>query len=96
VSQNDFAASGFRKIANECPFFAPHDFFLNRLRAEPEIGEPVFAELRSRGHEVDIGPSWSEGFLCGAERNLESGVLEAGCDPRGTKSEIFPACALAI
>src|SRR5215469_13171594 len=75
-------------------FFAPHDFFLNRVRAEPEIGEPVFAELRSRGHEVDIGPSWSEGFLCGTERNLESGVLEAGCDPRGTKSEIFPACAL--
>jgi gamma-glutamyltranspeptidase/glutathione hydrolase len=77
-------------------FFAPHDFFLNRLRAEPEIGEPVFAELRSRGHDVDIGPSWSEGFLCGTERNPESGVLEAGCDPRGTKSEIFPACALAI
>jgi gamma-glutamyltranspeptidase/glutathione hydrolase len=77
-------------------FFAPHDFFLNRLRAEPEIGEPVFAELRSRGHDLDIGPSWSEGFLCGTERNPESGVLEAGCDPRGTKSEIFPACALAI
>jgi gamma-glutamyltranspeptidase/glutathione hydrolase len=77
-------------------FFAPHDFYLNRLRAEPEIGEPVFAELRSRGHDVDIGPSWSEGFLCGTERNPESGVLEAGCDPRGTKSEIFPACALAI
>ena len=77
-------------------FFAPHDFFLNRVRAEPEIGEPVFKELRGRGHHLDVGPSWSEGFLCAAERNLESGVLEAGCDPRGTKSEVFPACALAI
>ncbi|HEY1876550.1 MAG TPA: gamma-glutamyltransferase family protein [Rhizomicrobium sp.] len=77
-------------------FFAPHDFFLNRLRVEPEIGEPVVADLRNRGHDVVIGPSWSEGFLCGTERNPESGVLEAGCDPRGTKSEIFPACALAI
>ena len=77
-------------------FFAPHDFFLNRVRAEPGIGDHVFAELRNRGHDLDIGPSWSEGFLCATERNPESGVLEAGCDPRGTKSEVFPACALAI
>ncbi len=76
--------------------FAPHDFFLNRVRLEPEIGATVLAELSRRGHEVDIAPSWSEGFLCAAERNAESGMLEAGCDPRGTKSEIFPACALAI
>jgi gamma-glutamyltranspeptidase/glutathione hydrolase len=76
--------------------FAPHDFFLNRVRAEPEIGEETFAGLRARGHEIDLTPSWSEGFLCATERNLHSGMLEAGCDPRGTKSEIFPACALAI
>ncbi|HUE62881.1 MAG TPA: gamma-glutamyltransferase family protein [Rhizomicrobium sp.] len=77
-------------------FFAPHDFFLNRVRAEPELGEPVLKELGNRGHDVDVGSSWSEGFLCAAERSLENGVLEAGCDPRGTKSEVFPACALAI
>lgn len=77
-------------------FFAPHDFFLNRVRVEPAIGDQVFAELRSRGHDLNVGPSWSEGFLCATERNLETGVLEAGCDPRGTKSEVFPACALAI
>jgi gamma-glutamyltranspeptidase / glutathione hydrolase len=76
--------------------FAPHDFFLNRLRLEPEIGAPVLAELTARGHEVDVAPSWSEGFICAAERNLDTGVMEAGCDPRGTKSEVFPACALAI
>jgi len=77
-------------------FFAPHDFFLNRVRLEPGIGTSVFEELRDRGHDLDIAPAWSEGFLCAAERNLESGVLEAGCDPRGTKSEVFPSCALAI
>lgn len=77
-------------------FFAPHDFFLNRVRVEPEIGDLVFAELRSRGHDLDVAPSWSEGFLCATERNPQSGVLEAGCDPRGAKSEVFPACALAI
>ena len=76
--------------------FAPHDFFLNRVRLEPAIGEAAFADLASRGHEVDVAPAWSEGFLCATERNPENGMLEAGCDPRGTKSEVFPACALAV
>jgi gamma-glutamyltranspeptidase/glutathione hydrolase len=76
--------------------FAPHDFFLNRVRLEDTIGEAAFTDLTSRGHEVDIAPAWSEGFLCATERNLENGVLEAGCDPRGTKSDVFPACALAV
>ena len=76
--------------------FAPHDFFLNRVRLESSVGAPVLAELGARGHDVDIAPPWSEGFICAAERNLESGMLEAGCDPRSTKSEVFPACALAI
>ena len=77
-------------------FFSPHDFYPNRLRIEPAIGEPVFESLRVRGHRLDIAPAWSEGFLCAAERHFDQGVLEAGCDPRGTKSEVFPACALAI
>jgi gamma-glutamyltranspeptidase/glutathione hydrolase len=76
--------------------FWPHDFFLNRVRIEPGMGEAVLEALRARGHELDIAPAWSEGFLCATERNLETGVMEAGCDPRGTKSEVFPACALAI
>lgn len=77
-------------------FFAPHDFFLNRVRIEPGIGEETFGKLRDLGHDLDIAPAWSEGFLCATERHLDSGVLEAGCDPRGTKSDVFPACALAI
>lgn len=76
--------------------FAPHDFFLNRLRVEPGVGDSTITDLRKRGHIVDVALAWSEGFLCATERNLHSGVLEAGCDPRGTKSEVFPACALAI
>jgi gamma-glutamyltranspeptidase/glutathione hydrolase len=77
-------------------FFWPHDFFPNRVRIEPGVGEAALGALRARGHELDIAPAWTEGFLCATERNLETGVLEAGCDPRGTKSEVFPACALAI
>jgi len=77
-------------------FFWPHDFFPNRVRIEPGVGEAALDGLRARGHELDVAPAWTEGFLCATERNLETGVLEAGCDPRGTKSEVFPACALAI
>jgi gamma-glutamyltranspeptidase/glutathione hydrolase len=76
--------------------FVPHDFFQNRVRLEPAIGETVRDELARHGHEVDVAPAWSEGFLCATERNPESGMLEAGCDPRSAKTEIFPACALAI
>ncbi|MDR3465813.1 MAG: gamma-glutamyltransferase [Xanthobacteraceae bacterium] len=76
--------------------FAPHDFFLNRVRVEPRIGPHVLAELKALGHDVDVAPDWSEGFICAAARDPDSGMLEAGCDPRGTKSEIFPASALAF
>ena len=75
--------------------FAPHDFFLNRLRIEESVGEAVLDGLSLRGHEIDAAPAWTEGFLCATERNLATGVLEAGSDPRGTKSDVFPAFALA-
>ena len=76
--------------------FHPHDFFLNRLRVEENVGAEAIADLERRGHDVDVAPAWSEGFLCGTERNLETGMLEGGADPRGTKSEVFPSLALAF
>jgi gamma-glutamyltranspeptidase/glutathione hydrolase len=75
--------------------FHPHDFFLNRLRIEESVGTEVLDGLSMRGHEVDAAPAWTEGFLCATERNLDTGVLEAGSDLRGTKSDVFPAFALA-
>ena len=76
--------------------FAPHDFFPEPRARGAGNWRIGLGELAARGHDVDIAPSWSEGFICAAERHIENGVLEAGCDPRSTKSEIFPACALAI
>lgn len=76
-------------------FFAPHDYALRRLRVEPRMGEPVLAELRRRGHDVVVAPDWSEGFVSGVERDEATGRLEAGVDPRGSKSETFPSFALA-
>lgn len=70
-------------------FFAPHDRFPNRLRVEPRIAPHVLDELRQRGHDIEVGADWSEGFLLAASRDPRTGVIEAGCDPRSAKSEVF-------
>jgi len=74
-------------------FFAPHNSFPNFVRIEPRIGEAAIAELRRRGHEVEVAVDWSEGYVLAAARDANTGLLEAGFDPRGAKSEVFPAYA---
>ena len=76
-------------------FFAPHQGEPNRVRIEARFGTKVIDELRRRGHDVDVAPDWTEGFVSGAQVDEASGVVEAGCDPRGSKSDCFPAFALA-
>jgi gamma-glutamyltranspeptidase/glutathione hydrolase len=76
-------------------FFAPHASEPNRVRIEPRFGPAVLEELRRRGHDLDIAPDWSEGFVSCAERDEATGLIEAGCDPRGSKAECFPAFACA-
>jgi gamma-glutamyltranspeptidase / glutathione hydrolase len=44
--------------------------------------------------EIKVGAEWSEGYLLAAGREAHTGTLAAGCDPRGAKSEVFPAFAL--
>ena len=75
--------------------FHPQAHVLNRVRIEPGVGQATLDSLTRSGHHLDIAPAWTEGFLCATERNPETEMLEAGCDPRGVKSDIFPACALA-
>ena len=75
-------------------FFAPHDRFPNLIRIEPKFSQKILDGLTRRGHQVEIGADWSEGYLAAAARDPVSGVLEAGCDPRGPKGEVFPALAL--
>jgi gamma-glutamyltranspeptidase/glutathione hydrolase len=75
-------------------FFAPHNRFPNLIRIEPRVSQKILDGLASRGHRVEVGADWSEGYLLAAARDPVSGVLEVGCDPRGSKGEVFPACAL--
>jgi gamma-glutamyltranspeptidase/glutathione hydrolase len=73
-------------------FFAPHQGAPNRVRIEARFGAKVLDELRRRGHDLDVAPDWTEGFVSAAQINA-NGTLEAGCDPRGSKAECFPAFA---
>jgi len=74
-------------------FFAPHSHFPRRVRMEPRVVEAVRADLADRGHDIEVAPDWSEGFLNAIERHA-NGMLEAAHDPRGAKGEIFASLAL--
>ena len=51
------------------------------LAVESRVGEDTIAELRRRGHIVEVGPEWSEGRLTAASRD---GVRrKAAANPRG-------------
>ena len=76
-------------------FFAPHASEPNRVRIEPRYGAKVMDELRRRGHDLDVAPDWTEGFVSCAAFDEDTGLIEAGCDPRGSKAECFPAFAIA-
>jgi gamma-glutamyltranspeptidase/glutathione hydrolase len=76
-------------------FFAPHASEPNRVRIEPRFGTKVLDELRRRGHDLDIAPDWTEGFVSCAAFDEDTGLIEAGCDPRGSKAGCFPAFAMA-
>ena len=75
-------------------FFAPHDSYPNRVVAEPRIGRATLDELAKRGHRIVEFADWTEGYLLAASRDEKTGLLEAGFDPRGGKSRVFPAYAL--
>ena len=44
---------------------------------------------------MNIAPDWTEGFVSAAQFDADNGRIEVGCDPRGSKSEAFPAFAYA-
>ncbi|MER6074056.1 gamma-glutamyltransferase [Streptomyces sp. NPDC001817] len=53
------------------------------VTVESRMHEDVIEELRRRGHDVTVGPAWSEGRLCAVARDPETGVLSAAANPRG-------------
>ena len=54
------------------------------LVVESRVPESTVAELRRRGHIVEVGPAWSEGRLVAAARDRDR--LKAAANPRGMQA----------
>ena len=61
--------------------FYPRRAMPGRMMIEPAAGEGVIAELRRRGHEVEVAAPWSVGRLTAAARDAD-GLLRAAATPR--------------
>jgi gamma-glutamyltranspeptidase / glutathione hydrolase len=61
--------------------FYPRGSVPRSLSVEARAGEQVIAELRRRGHLVEVTPPWSLGRVSAVAR--DGGFLYAGANPRG-------------
>ncbi len=66
--------------------FWPRALTLNRLTVEARMPEATLQALRDAGHDVRVGPDWSEGRISACTREPAAGgglLLRAGANPRG-------------
>jgi gamma-glutamyltranspeptidase/glutathione hydrolase len=66
--------------------FWPRTLRFNQITLEGRFPEATIAALRAAGHDVKVGPDWSEGRLsaCTREPGLNGGLLlRAAANPRG-------------
>lgn len=61
--------------------FFPREMKPGHLLVEESFGESVIAELRRRGHDVEVAPAWSAGRLTAASKGRD-GLLRAAATPR--------------
>ena len=52
------------------------------MTVEERFGEDVIADLRGRGHEVEVSGPWTLGRVTAVAREPD-GLLKAGANPRG-------------
>jgi gamma-glutamyltranspeptidase/glutathione hydrolase len=62
--------------------FHPRGFEARKLTVESRFEEETIADLRRRGHEVEVAPPWSLGRVTAVSREPD-GLLKAGANPRG-------------
>jgi len=60
----------------------PHTMYPGDLSVEARIPESVRKDLLARGHKLQVSGPWSDGSLAAIVINLNTGVLNAGTDPR--------------
>ncbi|MCF3135546.1 gamma-glutamyltransferase family protein [Streptomyces olivochromogenes] len=63
--------------------FHPRGWRPGSVTVESRVAPEVVVELRRRGHDVTVGPGWSEGRLCAVARDPKTGILSAAANPRG-------------
>jgi gamma-glutamyltranspeptidase/glutathione hydrolase len=63
--------------------FYPREAQPGQVVVEGRLDPSVIDGLRARGHDVEVGPEWSEGRVGAVSHDLDSGFLHAGADPRG-------------
>jgi gamma-glutamyltranspeptidase/glutathione hydrolase len=61
--------------------FYPRDAQPKVIDIEERVGPEVIAELRRRGHVVNVRPAWSLGRVSAVARR--DGMLYAAANPRG-------------
>jgi gamma-glutamyltranspeptidase/glutathione hydrolase len=61
--------------------FYPRSFVRRSLDLEGRFGDDVIDDLRTRGHDVTVGPEWAWGRVSAVQR--ADGQLRAAASPRG-------------
>src|SRR5438874_6181619 len=60
----------------------PHTMYPGDLSVEARIPESVRKDLLARGHKLQVSGPWADGSRAAIVINLNTGVLNAGTDPR--------------
>src|SRR5690606_24244144 len=69
--------------------FWPRTTTLNRITVESRMPQATLDTLGAAGHDVKIGPPWSEGRISACSREPAAGgsrLLRAAANPRGMQS----------
>lgn len=61
--------------------FYPRETRPGHLMIEPGFGGEVIADLKARGHDVEVADPWTVGRLTAAKRDAD-GLLRAAATPR--------------
>ena len=83
------------QAAVEAPRFAsyswpastlPHTYKPARLNLEGAVGRDIGDALADMGHDIEWWPhrKWSAGSVCTIVKNLDTGIMHTGADPRRT------------
>ncbi len=65
--------------------FWPRTWTPGGLVVEGRVGADVIADLRARGHEVELVGDWTLGRLSAVTRDPATGLLGAAANPRGAQ-----------